>query len=263
MSDTLDFDLVLKQDLSNIIKKAAAGQPLTGRERDLIQTEKNRRAKVASEASSASAEKVRAKSGRAAATGFTEPYSYYANKYGASERTIKRWVWIGRESDDPIPLDEPLNMRAWWARRMRLRCPPGIMQAEVSAKKEGPGADVAEPVERKAAETKPVVPMDLGTDEVGLGGALKRLEKVEVLLAAKATDPGQAKPWLDTISRMTSVATKLRQELEAQGKLVPKVEVAAEIKSFHGQIVSVLKSVLPADGVREVFDLLNQKVFSE
>jgi hypothetical protein len=193
----------------------------------------------------------RARSGRAAVTGYDESYAVYAERYGASPRTIKRWVKIGRDRDDPLPLDQPGEMRAWWSRCMSLRCPPGIVQAAV---------DVAR--EPKEVEPRPAPVVNLTNQQTGLGGALERLEQVEVELAKRATDPGQAKPWLDTISRMTSVSTKVREELQAQGKLVPKQEVAAELKTFHGQIVSVLKSMLSESQVREVFELLNQEVFS-
>jgi hypothetical protein len=193
----------------------------------------------------------RARSGRAAVTGYDESYAVYAARYGASARTIKRWVKIGRDRDDALPLDQPGEMRAWWSRCMTLRCPPGIVQAAV---------DVArEPKEAKETDIRPLM---LESEERGLAGALARLEQMEVRLAERADQPGQADPWLRTISRMTALATKLRQELQAQGELVPKREVAAELKTFHGQIVSVLKSMLTESQVREVFELLNQEVFS-
>lgn len=193
------------------------------------------------------------RTGRSAVSGYARTYPEYGETFGCSARTVKRWVKIGKDADDACPLDEPGRMRAWWSRCMRLRCPDGVLAAEIAA-----GGRKSVPVEEPE-----LPPMMLESEERGLAGALARLEQLEVKLAGRADQPGQADPWLRTVARMTALATKLRQELEAQGKLVPKQEVAAEIKSFHGQIVSVLKAVLPPEGVREVFELLQQEVFAE
>jgi hypothetical protein len=189
------------------------------------------------------------RTGRSAVSGYKETYPNYAKRYGKSARTVKRWVAIGKEKTDHCPLDDPGEMRAWWSRCMTQKCPDGVLAVAVGEMKE----------EEKVPEISSV---ELETDERGLEGALSRLEQVEVTLAAKADQPGQATPWLNALSRMTSLKTNIRKELQASGELVPKKEVAAELLSFHGQIATILKSVLTDEQGREVFELLEREVFS-
>jgi prophage antirepressor-like protein len=47
-------------------------------------------------------------------TGYKEEYKVYAERYDTSERTIKRWVAIGKRSGHPCPLDDPQSLSAWW-----------------------------------------------------------------------------------------------------------------------------------------------------
>ena len=253
----LDFDKVLEKDLANIVKKASAGAPLTARERALIEAEKSKRAKPTAP-KAAPRVRPKAKSGRSAMTGYVESYQWYAARYGSARRTVMRWVKTGKEMQpDPIlcPLDEPTKMRGWWAACMTQRCPPGIIAAEIAALNAG------EEVEDLKEELEPDDGLDLGDEVPGLAGTMGRLEKMELHLARKADQPGQAKPWLDTISRMTSTAANLRKELQAQGKLVLRAEAAMEIQSFHGQIVSVLKGFLSEEQYREIFEFLKKEVF--
>lgn len=231
----LDFQDVLERDLANIVAKAATGQPLNARERGLIEQESKRE------------QAKSAKTGRAAKTGFKKSYEDYSKVYGASPRTLKRWVATGKEKGLPCPLDEPVAMASWWSHCMTQKCPEGILDAAGG--------------QHLPANTTAAEPPVFTNEKTGLEGALERMEQAEIILASRATEPGQAKPWLDTISRMTSTSTKLRQELAASGKLIPKIEVAAELKNFHGQIAAVLKDALSPETYREVYDLLQENVF--
>ncbi len=62
-----------------------------------------------------------------------------------------------------------------------------------------------------------------------------------------ATDPGGTKPWLDTISRMTSVSTKLREEMEKLGQLLPKEMV-------EGFLIELVQPV--EQGVRGLYAVM-------
>ena len=48
--------------------------------------------------------------------------------YGKSPRQLRRWLNVGRQKDDACPLDEPAHLPSWWARCMRQRCPPELIQ---------------------------------------------------------------------------------------------------------------------------------------
>ena len=82
--------------------------------------------------------------------------------------------------------------------------------------------------ERQAAVDAPV-----DAEEIGLEQTLKRLGEMEVRLSRVATDPGQTKAWLDTISRMSSAAEKLRRESERMGKRIPRDKAETMIHEFH------------------------------
>jgi hypothetical protein len=232
-SEILDFNLILEQDLENIIKKSAAGAPLNARERELIQAERVKREKQAAPVAKA----PKAKSGRASKTGFESDYNTYATRYDASRRTVMRWVATGKaQKPDPIPcpLDAPGEMRDWWQKCQSQKCPDGILAAEVAWIKET-GGSVKAPRSESAAEEFSL-PSDLDSVEVGLSAALGRLQVMELEFSKKATEPGQAKNWFDSISRMTSVATNVRKELEAQGKLAPKKEVEIVLRDYLSPI---------------------------
>jgi len=162
-------------------------------------------------------------------TGCARPLKDYVAIYSTALRTVKRWVATGKEKGDPAPLDDPEGMMAWWSRVSPQKAPDGIMQAVIEVRKGKPAAAVveAEPVNE---------PVDENQDELGLEWTLKRLEEAERILSKKVHQPGQAKPWLDTVSRMAATSKALREEMEKQGKLVPKDAAAAVIQEVNGPI---------------------------
>ena len=176
---------------------------------------------------------------------------HYAAVYAANLRTVKRWRAHGRKLQDPAPLENPEAMLAWWTRCMKQSAPAGISAAVIAWRKEGKGtpvvvvpkpdelllvAAVAEP--EKTVERAEVLDRPVTEDEIGLEQTLRRLAENEVRLSRMALDPGQAKPWLDTIARMSSAAKSLREESERKGKLIPKAKAEAAIQEFHGPIKS-------------------------
>ena len=242
-TEELDFNQVLEADLANIIKKAASGQPLTGREREMIIAEKAKQEKkdpIAEKKEGAAIAEASKKTGRAVHTGYLKDYGSYGEQYQASPRTVARWVKQGKtQTPEPIPcpLDDPCEMRTWWAQCMTQRCPAGIIDAEKKHLAEAPAErDPENPVEKLELEAVEVAPINLGDHQAGLAGAMERLEWMEIEFSKKASDPGQAKNWFDALSKMSSLAEKVRKEKQEQGLLVPKLEVAQIIQEFHGPI---------------------------
>ena len=82
--------------------------------------------------------------------------------------------------------------------------------------------------------------------EAGAAGALARLEEVEIILAAKAQEPGQVKDWLAALSRLQVATKTLREEEKEAGKLVPKEEVSQLIRDFHGPIEQGIRGMYQA-----------------
>jgi len=159
-------------------------------------------------------------------TGCSRPLKDYVAIYSTALRTVKRWVATGKEKGDRPPLDDPEGMMAWWSRVSPQKAPDGIMQAVIGVRTVKPAVAV-EPV---------IEPIDENQEEVGFEWTLKRLEEAERVLSKKVHEPGQAKPWLDTVARLSATSRALREEMERQGKLVPKEVAAAAIQEFHGPI---------------------------
>lgn len=156
-----------------------------------------------------------------------ERWAEFADWYGSSPRSLKRWAAIGRENGEACPLECPGEMVGWWKRNMKHRIPKDLLKA----------AGVSVPVDGLEIPVNPVLPdKTVGTDEVGLEKTFERLAIMEVRLSRKADQPGQAKPWLDTISRMSTVAEKLRVEATRVGKLLPRAQVEEAIHAFHGPV---------------------------
>ena len=154
--------------------------------------------------------------------------------YGKSARTLKRYDQTGRQVGDPCPLEEPEKMPDWWQKHMKQQVPAVILAAAKG--KAAPAAAVE--VKSEPVNEPDETPMDepVGEDEMGLERTLERLARVEVQLSRKATKSGQTKAWLDTVSRMSTVAEKLRIEAVRVGKLLPRDQVEEAIHSFHGPV---------------------------
>lgn len=151
--------------------------------------------------------------------------------YKKSARTLKRYDQTGREVGDLCPLENPSAMPSWWQTHMKHQIPQVLLDAARSAKL---------PPRQQAVEDPPAgdaeIPEEITAGEMGLERTLERLAKMEVKLHRSASDPGQTKPWLDTISRMSTVAEKLRVEAVRLGKLIPRDQVEEAIHSFHGPV---------------------------
>jgi hypothetical protein len=126
-------------------------------------------------------------------------------------------------------------MLAWWSRNMSQKAPDGINLAVIAARKRKPEPVVKEMVEPEVpvkAEPPPV--FDAG--DTGLKAELARLELISAELGRRALEPGQAKPYLDSLSRMSALSEKLRVEAERQGELVPRRMVEDCVRGFHAGI---------------------------
>lgn len=147
-----------------------------------------------------------------------ETYAVWAARYGATERTVKRWMAHGRERGEEPPLGNPAEMLAWWSRWMANRPPRGVTSA----------AGTAVPAENPAETAPP--------SGRGLEYELERLELLAAKLSVKAHEPGQAKPYLDTVARMVALTKQMREEAERQKRLLPRDLVETAIHEFHGPI---------------------------
>lgn len=243
--EEFSFNDILDRDLANIIAKSAAGAPLNSRERKLIEEELEKRKKPAKAAKSEKIVAPREKAVRS--SGYLEEYSHYAELYGVSLRTPKRWSAVGKERGDFCPLDNPEDFYAWWGRNVEKSPPEGLQRALVAWRKAGKGSSKkkteAIPEDSEPDEVEIDEAAAVAVEELGLEMMLRRLETIEVQLSRKATAPGGSKPWLDTVSRITSVISRLREEKEKHGRLIPKDMAEMMIHEFHGPVESGVRGM--------------------
>ncbi len=156
--------------------------------------------------------------------------------YGSSARTLKRWASIGRGKGDECPLWEAGAMPGWWTRNMTQRIPHKVLLAAKSDEGEGGEPEQVVPATGGDGSSQLQEEGEISADDLGLERTLERLSLMEVRLSRKAAEPGQTKAWLDTVSRMSTVAEKLRVEAERFGRLLPRDQVEEAIHAFHGPI---------------------------
>lgn len=154
--------------------------------------------------------------------------------YGKSVRTLKRYDQDGREAGDPCPLEQPGKMAKWWQTHMKHQVPAWLLKAAESCVIEPDEETVGEIPEEIAGDD--AVDVEVLAEEMGLEKTLERLAKMEVILSRQAAKPGQNKAWLDTISRMGTVAEKLRTEAERLRELIPRSEAEKMIHEYHSPI---------------------------
>lgn len=181
---------------------------------------------------------------------FRHTYSHYAVQFGQTVRTVKRWVSLGRKAGDPPPLDHPADLPAWWTRHMKIRVPQKVWDAaggaamlEIPAAS-APEAPAAPPPELPLSDAGP--DPDSIADEIlaelpmieglGMDVTLERLRALEAHLFRRASQPGQSKPYLEVVSRLTAVIGKVRSEAEAEKRLIQRDLAETMIHEFHAPI---------------------------
>jgi hypothetical protein len=236
------FAEVLERDLANIVRKASSGQPLTKREREMIEDERKR---LASPQKSREPDfQLEGAGERSPLEGLTQ--EKLAAAWGYSVRQIKNWIQEGREKTDPAPLTKPAEMPAWFERVFAPRkCPDrlrlavqALLNASASNATGSRGASPAPPAER----------ITIDDSEKGLLAMLGRLRESEALLHAKylaAVDVDEHKAsflfseWGKIVERLRALEKSAPKSLEELGIYVRRDEVIRELAPLH---VAILKS---------------------
>jgi hypothetical protein len=171
-------------------------------------------------------------------------YVFYAEQYLHSDRTIKRWVKIGREAKplpDFCPLDQPALMSVWWARNMRQRVPDILLQfAADAAVAAAPTPAVDRQPEPPAMPGEPAAARGQSELETGMMAALERLRQAEAKAGAAYIDALAVDP-----PNVADIETKQRRWDRLSDALRKAEKDAGKILTDNGQL-------LPAAEVRQV-----------
>lgn len=194
---------------------------------------------------------------------FQQGWADYAERYGASPRTIQRWVAVGDKAGNQVPLDDPETMPKWWAAVMSHQVPGKLLAAVVEARKMAarppsePSVDIPDPrptEESKAQrESAPIEMRPVGEHEVGLLATLNRLQESEVFAhrtyqeALQKGEEARAKMALksftDLASEVVKVQDRYAKHLEATRELIPRVEAESVLADLHGDILTRLRGL--------------------
>lgn len=205
------------------------------------------------------------------------------------DRTIKRWVQIGRYATppEPPPLDDPPAMAAWWRRHSTERPPPVLLDYESAAPTppmpvhEAPPApmgpqNASEKGASRAAEAPASDPVTLSGIDPGSERSVLRAAEVETVyheLHVKALQAGkldEARKWRGEYEGAAELTNKLRrqdrEERKAIGELISRGPVIAELSQLL-EALRLMREAMPqkitaelskrADGrVRRVLKLI-------
>lgn len=243
------FAMILETDLANIVKKATAGQPLTKREREMIEAERERRQAQAAAAADPAANFALDANPPSPLAGMLQ--RELAQVWGYSHRTIKNWIADGRAAKDPAPLTRPAEMPAWFARIYAPReCPEKLELAtqRILAGFAAPSATAPKNAEPPAAAPEKV---EIAEEEKGLLAMLDRYRTAEVTLHAKymaAIDAGEETKANFLMAEWSKLGEKCRalekaapKALEELGIFVRRDEVQRELAPLHDSILKAFR----------------------
>lgn len=161
--------------------------------------------------------------------------------YGSKRRQLFRYLATGRDNHDPCPLDDPLQMPAWWSRNMHQRCPAKIINAAQAVRQttaEAPppaAADGAAPSLPGAAATVDLddTTLDDG-EEVRIARSLVKTYRDK--LAEVIKDPHRANEiaqWdtrlKDALKTLKDAKTSDREAKKSADYFIPRGEVEMQV----------------------------------
>lgn len=203
---------------------------------------------------------------------YAQHYDVYAQRFGVTTRTIKRWVSAGKEAKDECPLDAPKQLPAWWDRNMQYAMPVKVLAACNDPQNTKPAAaeksvsqtsqeDKTKAGAAPASEGQRRESMELGKlESVGLVEnlvAIGRIHRANLELLDKAFKTGVDEAELqlrnrnfEQSSRMLAQAQRLADEYQqSRGDLVSIEDVKREFLRVHMSMAQSLVGLLVSLGV--------------
>lgn len=191
---------------------------------------------------------------------FRERYSVYAARYGAAERSVKRWAAHGRKVGDPCPLDDPAGLRDWWGRNMTHKVPGKILAACAMTgdllelpKVKPKAAEVAAPPE----PPEPLEMAEIGAGDRGIGQELRRAEErawyahQAWVAAMAARDEDKVAFAQRQCASAAEAVRKIQKDATDEGirlrNYVPRLEAEQVLGEFGQELLSRVRGMI--DGV--------------
>lgn len=240
------FAEVLERDLANVVRKASSGQPLTKREREMIEAERSRLA--SSQKSREPDFQLEGAGERSPLEGLTQ--EKLAAAWGYSVRQIKNWIQEGRDKGDPAPLTRPAEMPAWFERVFAPRkCPDRLRLAVQVLLDAKPATSAGSP----AAVPVPPERIVIDESEKGLLATLGRLRESEAVLHQKYlnavdTDEHKAnflrKEWGQTVEQLRALEKSAPKTLEELGIYMRRDQIMRELAPLHAAILKSFRQAI-------------------
>jgi hypothetical protein len=164
----------------------------------------------------------------------------WAERYGYSERAVKKFIEIGKAARDPVPFEQPEQMEEWAQRntgKVTNRFRAGVMKAM--------GIDAAPPAE----DEKPV-PMELPEvheRELGMEAQLDGYRREFAMLAKmreaslKAGEFSRASNYFDQQQKVSSEIRQLERLLPQVLEVRGDYQRSAAVRSATVEFLTVLK----------------------
>jgi hypothetical protein len=254
--DASFFDLILETDLANIIKKSQSGQPLTKREREMIEEERTKRTQKAAlptfklEGEGSPLDRMTQRE--------------LAEVWGYSLRQVKNWIADGRAAGDPAPVTRPDDMPGWFKRVYAPRECPEKLRAAVQRIQGGEfGAKRANASAGGPAPATITPRIEVPDEEKGLLAMLDRYRTAEVTLHNKymaAVDAGDESRSQFLLSEWSKMGEKVRALEKAAPKALEELRIYVKRDEIQRELETLHNAVLK--GFRQEFRLARIKLKS-
>lgn len=174
--------------------------------------------------------------------GYQQGLNWYADFYGVSDRTVKRWKAIGKEKGEMPPLDDVKMFVEWWSIRMKHKCPENILRLVP--------AEVVEPEQRLES-------VDLGSLEGVSDMGLSSMRQIVQVRGKAVTDAylkgndvqiSQAEKRLESTIKTLRMLEKTASDMEkAGGDLASRSQIRSELAPMITRLsTSILEAMVKA-----------------
>lgn len=161
---------------------------------------------------------------------YSHPYRHYAEVFGIPERSIKRWVALGKKSQPPDlpPFDSPSELPAWWNRHSSQQIPARLLQFIAGEKPQVAANDTRDANLNEKSTDTPLrqAQKHLDIADCRLQAALMPDANGEV---NESRIGSATRIWQDTLKVFLAAKHAAEEEQRIQGQWISRTEANEEI----------------------------------